>query len=62
MTTPQPIIIRGPIVGEPVGDAFDGVSTLIYAVYLANGLVVTRPTGFPSEPLAQPTEQARQDQ
>lgn len=48
---PQPRTVAGPVVGLEISHIryFD-YEPILYSVQLANGVIVTRPSGFPVEP------------
>ena len=44
---PVPVIVTGPLVGSTdVSGDYAGYDPIIYSVWLANGTLVTRPSGF----------------
>src|SRR5438067_2038981 len=44
---PVPVIVTGPLVGSTdVSGDYPGDDPIIYSVWLANGTIVTRPSGF----------------
>ena len=46
-TAPVPVKVSGPIVGSTdVSGDYAGYDPIIYSVWLANGTLVTRPSGF----------------
>ena len=60
---PQPRVVIGPIAGPEVSHAsYFEYEPILYSVQLANGVIVTRPSGFPAEPSpTQPVETGEQD-